>query len=55
VFGAETLPNAPIRSGLEEVRRNYSRKVMVEGKGNDHPLRPASEVREFPAVLTSSR
>jgi len=22
-----------IRSGLEEVRRNYSRKVVVEGKG----------------------
>jgi hypothetical protein len=31
--GTEALRNAPIRSGFEKVRANYSRKVMVESKG----------------------
>jgi len=30
---AERLPIAPPRSEFEKVRSNYSRKVMVEGKG----------------------
>ena len=31
--GTETLRKAPRRSGFEKVRSNYSRKVVVEGKG----------------------